>query len=163
LADPERIAARSGRQKMNNGKTSASYQVDRSKVRILLVEDNADDVELTRRVFERAGVMSEAHVVSDGAAALEFVFGAGSYEGKGIPAQLVLVLLDLNLPKVPGIDILRRLKNDPRTAPIHVVMLTSSEQERDVLESYNFGINGYMLKPIEYERFLHAYDTFVRE
>jgi two-component system, response regulator len=129
---------------------------------ILLVEDNDDDIELAQRMFEKCGVAGEVRVCRDGAETMALLFGKpGQHESP--PPHLRLILLDLNLPKVPGLDILRRVKSDPRTQGIRVVMLTGSERERDVLQSYNFGINGYIIKPIELERFRHIYDSYVRE
>jgi two-component system, response regulator len=136
--------------------------MDELGFRILLVEDNDDDIELARRVFVEHHVIDEVRVCRDGAEAMALLFGKPG-EHHAPPAKLKLILLDLNLPKVPGLDLLRRVKSDPRTRDIRVVMLTGSERERDVLQSYNFGINGYIIKPMESQRFQHIYDSYVRE
>lgn len=118
---------------------------------ILLVEDNPHDLALTQRALKKARLANNLHVCRDGEEAMEFLFGEGSQ-----PAQLRVVLLDLKLPKVDGLEVLRRLKSDPRTKSIPVVMLTSSREQRDVIESYNLGVNSYIVKPVNFEGFATA-------
>jgi two-component system response regulator len=125
-------------------------------VEILLVEDNPNDVELTLRAFRKQNLTNSVHVVRDGAEALDFLFSTGVYAQRNANTQPKVVLLDLKLPKVDGIEVLRRLKADARTRNIPVVMLTSSQEERDVLESYRLGVNSYIVKPVEFSNFVHA-------
>ena len=123
---------------------------------ILLVEDNPDDEELTIRSLRRANIANEIVVARDGVEALEFLFREGKFseEDKGkIPA---LVLLDLKLPKLNGIDVLKRMRSDPRTQLIPVVVLTSSSEEDDMLQSYRFGANSYVRKPVDFSQFATA-------
>jgi two-component system response regulator len=116
------------------------------QIEILLVEDNAQDAELTLRALRRNNLANRVHWAKDGAEALEYVFGGDRHRPK-------LVLLDLKMPKVDGIEVLRRLKADAATASIPVVVMTSSDEERDVVESYRFGVNSYIVKPVEFEAF----------
>ena len=118
---------------------------------ILLVEDNPHDLALTQRALKKASLANNLHVCRDGEEALNFLFGEGSR-----PGQLRVVLLDLKLPKVDGLEVLRRLKSDVRTRAIPVVMLTSSREQRDVIESYNLGVNSYIVKPVNFEGFAAA-------
>lgn len=114
---------------------------------ILLVEDNEDDIELTRRAFARSHVANTMHVVRDGAEAIERLLGK---DGAPLPA---LVLLDLKLPKLDGLEVLRRLRADERTRLLPVVILTSSREERDVIEGYRLGANSYVRKPVDFAAF----------
>lgn len=125
-------------------------------VEILLVEDNPNDVELTRHAFRENHLANSMHVVRDGAEALEFVFGTGRYEGRDTGIQPRLILLDLKLPLVDGLEVLRRIKGDVQTHRIPVVVLTSSAEERDVVESYELGVNSYIVKPVDFEQFTEA-------
>ena len=125
-------------------------------VEILLVEDNPNDVELTLRAFQKQNLSNKVFVVKDGAEALDFVFATGAYSQRKIEKRPKVVLLDLKLPKVDGIEVLRRIKADSRTSQIPVVMLTSSQEERDVLNSYNLGVNSYIVKPVDFSNFVHA-------
>ena len=118
---------------------------------ILLVEDNPHDLALTQRALKKARLANNLHVCRDGEEALDFLFGEGARAD-----QLRVVLLDLKLPKVDGLEVLRRLKADPRTKAIPVVMLTSSREQRDVIESYNLGVNSYIVKPVNFEGFAAA-------
>lgn len=123
---------------------------------ILLVEDNQDDVDLTLRALKKQNIANEVEVVRDGAEALDFIFARGNHAGRN-PKQLPqLVLLDINLPKVSGIEVLRRLRENQLTRMVPVVMLTTSKEERDVVESYTSGANSYVQKPIDFEEFSEA-------
>ena len=129
---------------------------DTNKVEILLVEDNPTDVELTLRILKQNNLVSNVYVVKDGAEALEFIFTTGAYAHRKIENSPKLVLLDLKLPKVDGLEVLRRIKSDERTKVTPVVVLTSSKEERDIVESYKLGVNSYTVKPVDFERFLKA-------
>ena len=118
---------------------------------ILLVEDNPDDEELTVRALRKANLMNRITVVRDGAQAIDRLLGAG--RSQGLP---VVVLLDLKLPKVDGLDVLRRIRSDERTRLLPVVVFTSSSEERDIVESYNLGANGYVRKPVSFDEFTQA-------
>jgi two-component system response regulator len=125
-------------------------------IEILLVEDNPKDVELTLRAFERANLTNRIHVARDGAEALEFLFCEGPHAGRRMEDRPKVVLLDLKLPKIDGLQVLQRLKGDPRTKSTPVVVLTSSREQRDVVESYDLGVNSYIVKPVNFEQFLEA-------
>lgn len=122
-------------------------------VEILLVEDNPHDVELTLRVFKKNHLTNRIHVVRDGAEALEYLFCTGAYAARNIEDRPKLVLLDLKLPKVDGLQVLQRLKGDPRTRALPVTVLTSSREERDLVESYRLGVNSYIVKPVDFDQF----------
>ena len=124
-------------------------------VDILLVEDNPFDVELTTRAFAKARLANPVHVVSDGAEALDFLYATGPYAERGRRRPRV-VLLDLKLPKVGGLEVLRRIKSDPETALIPVVVLTSSREESDLVQSYRLGVNSYIVKPVDFDKFVEA-------
>ena len=128
---------------------------DSTAVDILLVEDNPNDVELATRALRKAKLANPIFVVSDGAQALDFLFRTGAFAGRP-PHTPKVVLLDLKLPKVDGLEVLRRLKGDERTRMIPVVVLTSSREESDVVESYKLGVNSYIVKPVDFEQFLTA-------
>jgi two-component system response regulator len=121
------------------------------KKTILLVEDDPDDEELTRRAFSKNRVANDVVVVRDGAAALEYLFAAGTTGG--LPQ---LVLLDLKLPKVDGVEVLRRLRADPRTHSLPIVVLTSSTEESDLARCYELGVNSYVRKPVDFGEFVEA-------
>ena len=125
-------------------------------VEILLVEDNPNDAELTQRALKKARVANDDHVVRDGAEALEFLFGEGAYAGRAGSALPRVVLLDLKLPKVDGLEVLRRVKADERTKLIPVVVLTSSREESDLVASYHLGANSYIVKPVDSDKFFEA-------
>jgi two-component system response regulator len=126
------------------------------QVELLLVEDNPNDVELTLHALREHNLTNPIHVVRDGAEALEFVFCSGAYETRSIENSPKVVLLDLKLPKVDGLEVLRRIKADPRTQMIPVVVLTSSREERDVIASYQLGVNSYIIKPVDFDQFCEA-------
>jgi CheY-like chemotaxis protein len=123
-------------------------------VNILLVEDNPTDAELTIRALNRKNLANNLLWLKDGAEALEFIFGAEQSAKCSTEEHPKLILLDLKLPKVDGIEVLRRLKADERTRTTPVVMLTSSDEERDIVESYQLGVNSYLVKPVEFDQFL---------
>jgi len=125
-------------------------------VEILLVEDNPNDVELTLRALQKQNLSNKVFVVKDGAEALDFIFASGAYSQRKVEKRPKVVLLDLKLPKVDGIEVLRRIKADSRTSPIPVVMLTSSQEERDVVNSYNLGVNSYIVKPVDFSNSVHG-------
>jgi len=124
-------------------------------VEILLVEDNPNDVELTLRSFRKNNFANRVHVVRDGAEAIEFLYRQGQYAGRGDTDPKV-ILLDLKLPRVDGLEVLKRIKADARLRMIPVTVLTSSREERDVVESYRLGVNSYIVKPVDFERFTEA-------
>jgi CheY-like chemotaxis protein len=119
---------------------------------ILLVEDSPDDEALILRALKRANVTNKVDVVRDGVEALEYIFGSGAYDGRGV-AHPTITLLDLKLPKVDGLEILERLRADPRTKHNPVVILTSSDEHEDLVRSYSLGVNSYVRKPIEFAQF----------
>ena len=128
-------------------------------IQILLVEDNPDDVELTLDALSTNKVSNKIHVVRDGAEAVDFLFCTGTYADREPNKMPKLVLLDLKLPKIDGLEVLRIIKNDARTRRVPVVMLTSSRQENDIVSSYDFGVNGYIVKPVDFQHFNEAVRT----
>ncbi len=127
-----------------------------SEKHILLVEDNPDDVALTLRAFKKNHIMNCLHVVTDGAEALEYLFGTGKYQGRDTSLQPTVILLDLKLPKVDGLEVLKRIRSDERTKLVPVVILTSSKEEVDIVNVYANGANSYIRKPVEFEKFIEA-------
>jgi len=125
-------------------------------VEILLVEDNPDDAALALRALRTANLTNQIQVVRDGAEALDFIFCEGVHSQRNAEDAPKVILLDLKLPKVDGLDVLRRLKSDPRTKSIPTVILTSSKEQTDVVESYNLGVNSYIVKPVNFETFVTA-------
>jgi two-component system response regulator len=126
---------------------------------ILLVEDNASDEKLTILAFKTCGVANEVVVVRDGAAALDYLFAAGKHSDRDASVLPSVVLLDLKLPKVDGLEVLRRLRADERTKLLAVVVLTASKEEEDVLRSYSLGANAYVRKPVDFAEFAEASKT----
>lgn len=125
-------------------------------VEILLVEDNPHDIELTLRALKKHNLANSVHVVKDGAEALAFLFCTGPYAHRKIEESPKVVLLDLKLPKVDGLEVLRQIKSDGRTKVIPVVIMTSSQEERDVVESYKLGVNSYIVKPVDFDKFIEC-------
>jgi two-component system response regulator len=125
-------------------------------VEILLVEDSATDLELALRALKKAKVASRIEVARDGEEALDFVFARNAHAGRSIEDKPRLILLDLKLPRVDGLEVLREVKADARTRTIPVVILTSSHEQRDVAESYELGVNSYIVKPVDFEGFISA-------
>jgi two-component system response regulator len=126
---------------------------------ILLVEDNADDELLTLRSLKKHNIMNEIVIARDGAEALDFLFGTGTHAGRPPERLPQVVLLDLNLPRIGGLDVLRRIRETPRTKFLPVVVLTSSNEDEDVIESYSLGANSYVRKPVNFEAFGAAVKT----
>jgi two-component system, response regulator len=126
-----------------------------SKV-ILLVEDNPDDETLTLRAFAKSNIANQVVVARDGVEALDFLFGTGTYAGRDIRVQPQIILLDLKLPKLDGLEVLRRLRADARTTLLPVVILTSSKEEQDIIQSYRLGANSYIRKPVDFLQFIEA-------
>ena len=123
---------------------------------ILLVEDNASDEELTLRALKKAGVANEVVVARDGPAALDFLFGRGAHAGRDTRQLPQVVLLDLNLPKLGGLEVLRAIRADERTRHVPVVILTSSNEDRDLLDGYRSGANSFIVKPVDFMQFAEA-------
>ena len=123
---------------------------------ILLVEDNPDDVKLTMRALEKSKITNKVDVVSDGVEALDYLFGTGKFQGRDISVKPQLVLLDLKMPKMDGIEVLKRIRADERTKTQPVVILTTSSEDRDRIESYKLGANSYVRKPVDFNQFAEA-------
>lgn len=123
---------------------------------ILLIEDNADDEELALLAFKKSNIVNEIVVVRDGEEALNFLFGTGSFAGRDVGALPQLALLDLKLPKIDGLEVLQRVRADPRTRRLPVVVLTSSKEEQDMIESYDLGANSYVRKPVDFAQFVES-------
>ncbi|MGH9404699.1 MAG: response regulator [Terriglobia bacterium] len=130
--------------------------MDSSAVQILLVDDSPSDVELTLHALRHNCVLNSVHVAHDGEEALDFIFCQGAHAGRSISTQPRLILLDLKLPKVDGIEVLRRLKTTAQLKSIPVVMLTSSKEEADILRTYELGVNSYIQKPVDFDQFRAA-------
>ncbi|MFY9950447.1 MAG: response regulator [Candidatus Sulfotelmatobacter sp.] len=125
-------------------------------VEILLVDDSPEDVELTIRALRRHKIANDIEVVEDGAEALDFLFCRGAYKGRKFPHPPKLILLDLKLPKVDGLEVLRAMRADDRTKTIPVVILTSSKEQKDLITGYNLGVNAFVQKPVDFEQFGEA-------
>jgi CheY-like chemotaxis protein len=125
-------------------------------VEILIVEDNPQDLELAQRALRKAKLTNHIQVARDGEEALQFIFCEGPHSGRKMENGPKVILLDLKLPKVDGLEVLKRIKSDPRTNSIPVVVLTSSKEQSDVVESYNLGVNSYIVKPVNFEQFSEA-------
>ena len=127
-----------------------------NRVELLLVEDNPQDLELTLRALKKANLSNHIEVARDGAEALDFIFCTGPHAARKITDGPRVILLDLKLPKVDGLEVLRRVKGDSHTRVIPVVVLTSSKEQCDIIDSYNLGVNSYIVKPVNFERFVEA-------
>ncbi len=123
---------------------------------LLLIEDNPSDIDLTKRAFDRGRIGNPLVVAEDGKEALDYLFGEGPHAGRDVSDLPALILLDLKLPKVSGFEVLRRIREDPRTRRQPVVILTSSKEQEDVAKGYDFGANGYVRKPIDSKQFAEA-------
>ena len=127
-----------------------------SKKVILLVEDNPDDEELALLAFKKSNVVNEVVIARDGEEALDYLFGTGAYAGRDVGVLPQVVLLDLKLPKIDGLEVLQRVRADPRTRRLPVVVLTSSKEEQDLMESYDLGANSYVRKPVDFAQFVES-------
>jgi two-component system, response regulator len=123
---------------------------------ILLIEDNSSDVDLTRRALDKARIANELIVAEDGEEALDFLWGVGAHAGRDVSELPALALLDLKLPKLPGLEVLRRIRADPRTRRLPVVILTSSKEEQDMAAGYDLGVNSYIRKPVDFKQFAYC-------
>lgn len=123
---------------------------------ILLVEDNRDDEELTLMAFEQGGVANPVEVVRDGAEALDYLFATGRYASRDLYNKPAVILLDLKLPKISGLEVLRRIRQDEQIGLVPIVILTTSKDDRDMINSYRLGCNSYVRKPVDFARFLNA-------
>jgi len=126
------------------------------EVEILLVEDNPNDAEMTLRALKKNNLSNEVLVVKDGEEALDYLYTRGEYAQRGLDNHPKIILLDLKLPKVNGKEVLRTIKNDPEKKVIPVIVLTSSKEERDIVESYQLGVNSYIVKPVDFDKFFKA-------
>ncbi len=125
-------------------------------VDILLIEDNPADQELTLKALNKYNITNNIFVVEDGAEALDFIFAEGEHSNRNIQNNPKIILLDLKLPKVTGLEVLKKIKGDERTKTIPVVVLTSSKEERDLIDSYKYGVNSYIVKPVDFNKFLES-------
>ena len=123
---------------------------------ILLIEDNPDDVELTLHAFQKNNMANEVVVASDGAEGLDYLFGTGKYAGRDADEPPALILLDLQLPKIGGLEVLRKVREDERTKRVPVVIMTTSDEEEDIVNGYNGGANSYLRKPVDFTEFMNA-------
>jgi two-component system response regulator len=127
-----------------------------NEAEILLVEDNPYDAELTFRALDKSGLAHKLLTFPDGVEALDFLFGQGIYAGRNLAARPKVILLDLKLPRANGLEVLARIKADARTRMIPVVIMTSSQEESDIIRSYDLGVNSYMVKPVDFDKFLQV-------
>jgi len=123
---------------------------------ILLVEDNSDDVKLTLRALKKSNILNEVVVVNDGVKALDYLFGTGEHSGRDTSAMPQVVLLDLNMPRLNGLEVLQKIRTNERTKLLPVVILTTSSEDKDRIESYNLGANSYVRKPVDFNEFAKA-------
>ena len=123
---------------------------------IMIVEDNEDDLELALRAFKQNNVLNEIVVARDGVEALEYLFGTGPHAGRDLCVMPEVVLLDLKMPRLGGLEVLRRVRADARTRYLPVVVLTSSDEEKDMIDSYHYGVNSYIRKPVDFNQFTDA-------
>ncbi|MDH5669612.1 MAG: response regulator [Nitrospira sp.] len=123
---------------------------------IAIVEDNPDDEQLVRRALKQHNITNDIIVLRDGVEAVDYMLGVGAYEGRDTSVQPQVILLDMNLPKLNGLDVLKRLRADERTAMVPVVMLTTSKEEGDIIASYKLGANSFVTKPVEFTQFVEA-------
>lgn len=130
--------------------------INAKEVEVLIVEDNPQDVELTMRALKKHHLANNVVVVGDGEDALDFIFARNAYNHRNIDSRPKVILLDLKLPKVSGLDVLKQIKSDERTKIIPVVVVTSSREEQDIVRSYRLGVNSYVVKPVNFEKFAKA-------
>ena len=129
---------------------------DCNEVQILLVEDNPYDAELTIRALKNRGLANKLLTCADGVEALDFLFGTGEYAGRDVMVRPKVILLDLKLPRINGLEVLEKIRADERTKTIPIVILTSSQEESDIVRGYNLGVNSYMVKPVDFDKFFQA-------
>ncbi len=129
---------------------------------ILLIEDNPDDVELTLHAFQKNNMANEVGVAGDGAEGLDYLFGTGKYAGRDAEEAPALILLDLQLPKIGGMEVLRKVREDERTKRIPVVILTTSDEAEDIVNGYNGGANSYLRKPVDFTEFVNSVNQLAR-
>ena len=129
---------------------------NKNVVEILLVEDNPSDIKLALKALQKHNFTNKVFVVNDGEEALDYIFSKGKYSDKDINEKLKVILLDLKLPKVDGLEVLRIIKSDERTKYTPVVILTSSKEEKDIVESYQYGVNSYIVKPLDFDQFIKS-------
>jgi len=127
-----------------------------NQTEILLIEDNPNDAEMAIRAFKKNKLTNNISLVNDGAKALDFIFAKGEFKNRDITKNPKIVLLDLKLPKVSGLEVLKKIKENPKTRHIPVIVLTSSNEERDKIQSYNLGVNSYIVKPVDFDKFVQA-------
>jgi two-component system response regulator len=127
-----------------------------NEVEILLVEDNPYDAELTQRALKNKGLANKLLTFTDGVEALDFLFGTGEYAGRNLAMRPKVILLDLKLPRINGLEVLETIRGDERTRTIPVVIMTSSQEESDIVRGYNLGVNSYMVKPVDFDKFFQA-------
>jgi two-component system response regulator len=123
---------------------------------ILLVEDNPDDEALTLRAFNKNRIANQVIIARDGVEALDYLFATGSHDGRDLSVMPAVVLLDLKLPRIDGLEVLRRIRADERTRLLPVVILTTSKEQQDIYEAYSLGANSYIRKPVDFEKFIYA-------
>lgn len=126
------------------------------KKRILLVEDNPDDVELTKIALEKSQILNEITVVNDGLEALDYLWAEGKYQGRDLNDSPALILMDLNLPKMNGLQVIEKLRSREITKPLPIVILSTSKEDQDILSGYDLGANSYVVKPVEFEKFVNT-------
>ena len=126
------------------------------EVEILIVEDNPNDAEMALRALKKNNISNHVYLVRDGQEALDFVFAKGEFSSRSVSEKPKVILLDLKLPKIDGLEVLRRLKSDPSAKVIPVVVLTSSQEESDIVKSYELGVNSYIVKPVDFDKFVSA-------
>jgi len=127
----------------------------KSKI-ILLIEDNPSDIKLTKRALANNHILNDLVVIEDGQEALEYLFGTGQYENRDVSQKPALILLDLKLPRIDGLEILQQIRTDPNTKRLPVVVLTTSKEEQDVAASYDLGVNSFIRKPVDFDQFVSA-------
>jgi two-component system response regulator len=130
--------------------------MNNNEVEVLMVEDNPHDAEMTIRALKKVNLANKLVHLKDGAEALDFIFAKGAFAGRKIENKPKVILLDIKMPKVDGIEVLRRIKSDDATKTIPVVIMTSSKEEQDMITSYNLGVNSYVVKPVDFESFAKA-------
>jgi len=133
--------------------------MDAREIEILLVEDNSSDAELTIRALKKNNLANKVVHIDNGASALDYIFGTGDYANRDVNSLPKIILLDLNMPKVGGIEVLSKIKSDERTKNIPVIVLTSSKEDPDIQKCYELGVNSYVVKPVEFEAFIKTVST----